>query len=174
MASFNKVCIRVQGGVRTYLGAFGPGLSRSGIKRPGPASGKVPDIDRSQYKIYLDQVDENTYKSPSVKLSELPVKIPGAKPSGWVPPPASIPDLPYFIWRNVDKALPVEHKQNEKFHRFTQISRIEGDIQTLRDDIEGFLNDETVPVVANENTGTITCLGWRAFEIKKWLQLQGF
>ena len=74
----------------------------------------------------------------------------------------------------MDQTLPVQHKESEEFRRFTQVSRIEGDIQKLRADIERFLDDPTIPVVANEVEGTITLIGWRAFELKKFLQLQGF
>ena len=96
------------------------------------------------------------------------------KPSGWTPPPTTIPDLPYFLWRTVDnETLPVEHKTTSEDNlRYTEVSRIEGDLHQLRADLEEFLEDKTV--TANEITGTITILGWRAFEIKKWLQLKGF
>ena len=152
---------------------MGPGLSRTGIKQPN--YGQVPRIDRSQYKNYLKTLEKAASTPDSgIKISNMPRSVPNAKPSGWVPPPTRIPDLPFFVWRNIDQTLPVEHKENQQFHRYTQITKIEGDIEALRAAVENFLDDETIPVVANEVTGTITCLGWRAFELKKWLQFQGF
>ena len=174
MQCVRKICPRdVPRCVRSYIGAMGPGLSKSGIKKPD--LGKVPQIDRSQYKNYLKTVERAASTPDSgIKISNLPRSVPNAMASGWVPPPDTIPDLPYFVWRNIDQTLPVEHKESGNFHRYTQITKIEGDIELLRTAVENFLDDKTIPVVANEVTGTITCLGWRAFELKKWLQLQGF
>ena len=159
---------------RQYIGAAGPGLSRTGIKFP-PKNGQVPRIDRTQYKVYLETLSEPTHRGPGVTVSKLPITaVPNAHPSGWTQPHNQIPDLPYFVWRKLDQTLPVDHKESEEFRRITQISKIEGDIQLLKEDIQIFLEDESIPVVANELLGTITILGWRAFEVKKWLQLQGF
>lgn len=160
---------------RSYIGGISPGLSKSGIKKV-QYNQQVPRIDRSQYQIYLETLAKTpeTPAKSTVTHSTLPQSIPGSMPSGWVPPPQELPDLPYFVWRTVDQTLPVQHKESEEFRRFTQVSRIEGDIQKLRADIERFLDDPTIPVVANEVEGTITLIGWRAFELKKFLQLQGF
>ena len=171
-----NTCLRtVPACTRSYMGAMGPGLSRTGIKKPDKSAGQVPRIDRSQYKNYLETLDQAAATPDSgIKVSTLPRSVPNAMPSGWVPPPTSLPDLPYFVWRNLDQTLPVEHKENSEFNRYTQISKIEGDIEALRAAVEKFLDDDTIPVVASDITGTVTCLGWRAFEIKRWLQLQGF
>ena len=177
-SNFRMLCLQKlsrlsQTCTRSYIGAMSPGLSKSGIKK-AQFNQQVPRINRSQYKIYLETLDKSkAFTDTDVTFSNIP-PVPGALPSGWVPPPQDIPDLPYFVWRNVDKTLPVEHKESEEFRRFTQLSKIEGDIQELKSAIERFLDDSSIPVVANEVQGTVTLIGWRAFEIKKFLQLQGF
>ena len=107
-------CLRQAFFARSYIGYAGPGLSRSNMRRPKRLAERVPNIDRSEYVKYLDRVDRRVKTvaecSEEIRIGDLPSRVPGAMPSGFVAPPKDIPDLPYYIWRRPDdERLPVRH-----------------------------------------------------------------
>uniref|UniRef100_A0A6G1S4D1 Large ribosomal subunit protein mL49 n=1 Tax=Aceria tosichella TaxID=561515 RepID=A0A6G1S4D1_9ACAR len=101
-------------------------------------------------------------------------------PSGFVPPPETQPDLPYFISRTRNYLLPVYYRlHSDPNECVTIVKRIEGDLwqleEDLRNHLESLLADkQRILTSVQETDGRIELRGKWIHQTVDWLYAQGF
>ncbi|XP_059190205.1 mitochondrial ribosomal protein L49 [Centropristis striata] len=128
-------------------------------------------------------VSESTGEYAFVERLIPPSRVPappehaGPTPSGWTPPAASPPSLPYMIRRSRMHNIPVYSDLTHGSRKTTLIRKVEGDIWALEQDVKQFLKKRTgkeLPTQVNEVTMTLTVKGHFHEELKEWLTSKGF
>lgn len=98
-------------------------------------------------------------------------------PSGWRPPAASPPPLPYMVRRSRMHNVPVYSDLTHGNRNMTLIRKVEGDIWALERDVKRHLMEATGrdhPTQVNEVTMTLKVKGRVHEELKSWLLSRGF
>ncbi|KAJ8338006.1 hypothetical protein SKAU_G00369720 [Synaphobranchus kaupii] len=106
-----------------------------------------------------------------------PPKHDGPAPSGWTPPSAVPPDLPYIIRRSRMHNVPVYKDITHGNRIMTLLRKVEGDIWALEKDVKKHLHKLTgkvPPTQVNEVTMIIRVKGDFDKELKEWLIEKGF
>uniref|UniRef100_A0A8C6SKR7 Large ribosomal subunit protein mL49 n=1 Tax=Neogobius melanostomus TaxID=47308 RepID=A0A8C6SKR7_9GOBI len=111
--------------------------------------------------------------------TQVPVPPPhdGPTPSGWCPPPATPPDLPYMIRRSRMHNVPVYRDTTHGNRLITIVRKIEGDIWALEREVRQHLKEVTgteLPTQVNEVSRTLKVKGHFDKELKEWLLKKGF
>lgn len=116
----------------------------------------------------------------------IPIPPPHASyptPSGWVPPAAKIPDLPYYVGRSRNHNLPVYlDKHFFETRLLTRVNRVEGDIWKFKDDLLKHIEPvnkypypiEQHPCQVSEVKRSIRLKGNYVMEVKQFLLQCGF
>lgn len=101
-------------------------------------------------------------------------------PSGFVPPPETPPDLPYFIPRTRNFLLPVYYNlDSDPEECYTTVKQIAGDLwqleEELRDHLEKLKGDrQRILTSVQETDARILFRGRHLHEIVDWLHEKGF
>ncbi|XP_060752155.1 mitochondrial ribosomal protein L49 [Tachysurus vachellii] len=106
-----------------------------------------------------------------------PPKHTGTAPSGWTPPSATPPSLPYMIRRSRMHNIPIYSDIKHGNQKNTVVRRVEGDIWALNKDMKNHLQQLTgrePPTKVNEVTMSIRVKGQFDMELKEWLLKLGF
>ncbi|XP_048853919.1 mitochondrial ribosomal protein L49 [Brienomyrus brachyistius] len=128
-------------------------------------------------------VVESTEEYRYVERLIPPTQIPapplhdGPAPSGWRPPSAVTPDLPYMVRRSRMHNVPVYTDLTHGNRKTTLLRKIEGDIWALEKDVKEYLVQLTgkSPLTqVNEVTMSIRIKGHFDRELKEWLLEKGF
>ncbi|CAL9703557.1 unnamed protein product, partial [Knipowitschia caucasica] len=127
----------------------------------------------------LESTEEYKFVERLIPPSQVPAPPPysGPSPSGWQPPSATPPDLPYSIRRSRMHNIPVYSDITHGNRHMTLIRKVHGDIWALERDVRAFLQQATgkeFPTQVNEVTMTIKIKGQFQQEVKEWLQRKGF
>ncbi|KAJ8405164.1 hypothetical protein AAFF_G00321550 [Aldrovandia affinis] len=126
---------------------------------------------------------ESTEEYKYVERLIPPIQIPtppkhdGPAPSGWTPPSAVPPALPYMIRRSRMHNVPVYTDITRSNRMTTLLRKVEGDIWALEKDVKEHLCQKTgkvPPTQVNEVTRTIRIKGDFDKELKEWLIKKGF
>lgn len=127
----------------------------------------------------IESTEEYHFVERLIPPSRVPDPPPhaGVTPSGWTPPAASPPDLPYMIRRSRMHNIPVYTDLTNSNRKMTLIRKVEGDIWALERDVKEFLKEVTgkeLPTMVNEVTMTLKIKGYYDQELKQWLAGKGF
>lgn len=147
---------------------------------PGPpANPQVPPQTRP-YPGVVESTAEFAFVErliPPSRVPDPPVHPTYPTPSGWSPPRAPDPALPYFVRRSRMHNVPVYRHLRAGTRRTTVLRRIEGDIWALEAELRAFvgqrLGREPLTQV-NEVTGTLRLKGHVDAEVRAWLLQKGF
>ncbi|XP_052423891.1 mitochondrial ribosomal protein L49 [Carassius gibelio] len=128
---------------------------------------------------FVESTEEFRFVERLVPPSRIPAppKHEGPAPSGWTPPSATPPSLPYMIRRSRMHNVPVYSDIKHGNQHSTLLRKIEGDIWALNQDVKEFLlglTGKEPPTQVNEVTGTIRIKGQFDKELKDWLLKKGF
>lgn len=115
---------------------------------------------------------------PKPRKANEPIK---PMPSGYVPPPESPPDLPYFIARTRNYLLPVYYRlHSDPNECVTIIKQAQGDLWQLEEDLRTHLesleaaNKQRIITSVEETEAQILLRGKWLHETVDWLHAQGF
>ncbi|XP_016348918.1 39S ribosomal protein L49, mitochondrial-like [Sinocyclocheilus anshuiensis] len=128
---------------------------------------------------FIESTEEFRFVERLVPPSRIPTppKHEGPAPSGWIPPSATPPSLPYMIRRSRMHNVPVYSDIKHGNQHSTLLRKIEGDIWALNKDVKEFLlglTGKEPPTQVNEITGTIRIKGLFDKELKDRLLKKGF
>lgn len=151
-------------------------------RTPTPAAGLRFVCDaapEAQKAVIVESVEEYKFVERLIPPSMVPAPPPhtGPTPSGWIPPAASPPALPYMIRRSRLHNIPVYSDLTKSSLKTTLIRKVEGDIWALEKDVKQYLKEVTgreLPTQVNEVTMTLKVKGHFDQELKDWLAGKGF
>ncbi|XP_034551870.1 39S ribosomal protein L49, mitochondrial [Notolabrus celidotus] len=158
---------------RTLLGTRGHTASSAGLRcvcsaAPGAAQ-----------PVIVESTDEYRFVERLIPSTRVPTppQHAGPTPSGWTPPAASPPPLPYMIRRSRMHNIPVYTDLTHGNRKTTLVRKVEGDIWALEKDVREHLKEVTgidLPTQVNEVTMTLKVKGHFDVELKQWLAGKGF
>lgn len=163
---------------KALRGAFSP-HSRT----PGPPAVGLRFVCNAapaeKESVILESAEEYKFVERLIPPSRVPAppQHAGPTPSGWSPPAASPPPLPYMIRRSRMHNIPVYTDLTHGSRRTTLVRKVEGDIWALEKDVKQFLKEVTgkeLPTQVNEVTMTLKVKGHFDQELKQWLAGKGF
>ncbi|XP_058876672.1 large ribosomal subunit protein mL49-like [Acipenser ruthenus] len=114
---------------------------------------------------------------PPSRVPEPPKHQQYPTPSGWTPPSAEPPPLPYTVRRSRMHNIPVYTDITHGNRKMTVIRKISGDIWALEQEVKSYLTQLTgkcPPTQVNEVTMSIRVKGYYDTELKAWLTEKGF
>ncbi|KAI1898667.1 hypothetical protein AGOR_G00074740 [Albula goreensis] len=155
------------------------GLIAIQLQRHGPRVRMVSGMTAERNSSIVESTEEYKYVERLIPPTQIPTppKHDGPAPSGWTPPSAVPPDLPYMIRRSRMHNVPV-YKDITHGNRITTLVRkVEGDIWALEKDVKEHLCQMTgkvPPTQVNEVTRCIRVKGDFDKELKDWLIKKGF
>ena len=148
------------------------------LRPPGPvavrlmsvaAGGQSPAPEAAEeYSLFVERL------IPPTRVP-VPPQRPGT--SGWAPPAAVPPPLPYMVRRSRMHNIPVYTDISHGNRKTTVVRRVEGDIWALDAAVRELLKRVTGAersTQVNEVTGSLRVRGHYDKEIKEWLLQQGF
>lgn len=103
-----------------------------------------------------------------------------ALPSGFIPPPETPPDLPYFVPRTRNYLLPVYYKlHNDPEECYTMIKLVSGDLWKLAEDVRIHLESldeckQKILTGVQETDARIMFRGRWVHQVVDWLHNKGF
>jgi len=103
-----------------------------------------------------------------------------ALPSGFVPPPETYPDLPYFVPRTRNYLLPVYYFVNkDPTQNMTVIKQVSGELWKLEEDLRTHLekisgSKKRILSAVLETDAMVTFRGRHVHQVVEWLYAQGF
>ncbi|XP_062283609.1 mitochondrial ribosomal protein L49 [Scomber scombrus] len=129
--------------------------------------------------VIVESAEEYKFVERLIPPSRVPAppQHTGPAPSGWSPPPASPPALPYMIRRSRMHNIPVYTDMTNGNRTTTLIRKVEGDIWALEKNVKQYLKELTgkeLPTQVNEVTMTLKVKGHFDKELKEWLTSKGF
>lgn len=101
-------------------------------------------------------------------------------PSGYVPPPETPPDLPYFVARTRNHLLPVYYSLHSDPNKCaTIVKQVTGDLWKLEEDLRNHLealndNKRRILTSVQETDERILFRGRHIHQVVDWLHAQGF
>ncbi|XP_018584425.1 large ribosomal subunit protein mL49 [Scleropages formosus] len=129
--------------------------------------------------VIVESTEEYKYVERLIPPTQIPTPPhrDGPAPSGWTPPSAVPPALPYMIRRSRMHNIPVYTDITNSTRKTTLVRKIEGDIWALEKDVKEYLEQLTgkvPPTSVNEVTRSIRIKGHYDKELKDWLLKKGF
>ncbi|XP_069036478.1 large ribosomal subunit protein mL49 [Lepisosteus oculatus] len=163
-------------GLRVAYRCFNSARSRSGV---GVQTRAFCSSAREQFSPAVESTEEYKYVERLIPPTRVPPppKHTGPTPSGWVPPPALPPALPYMVRRSRMHNVPVYTDITHGNRKTTVLRKIEGDIWALEKDVKAHLaclTGKSPPTQVNEVTRSIRVKGHFDEELKSWLVEKGF
>lgn len=101
-------------------------------------------------------------------------------PSGFIPPPETPPDLPYFVARTRNYILPIYYKlHSDPEMCFTFVNQVTGDLWKLEEDLRLHLenlneNKRRILTSVHETDGRVLFRGKHLHQVADWLHSKGF
>lgn len=139
---------------------------------------KVRDITNPELWAYVERLQRiQIAPLPGTRKANEQVK---PMPSGYVPPPESPPDLPYFVMRTRNYLLPVYyHLDDEPDKCYTTVTKVSGDLWKFEQDVRTFLQSlghykRRILSSVHETDGTVSFRGKHLHEVVDWLHEKGF
>ncbi|XP_063364757.1 large ribosomal subunit protein mL49 [Cydia amplana] len=134
--------------------------------------------EQYEYEIVKNPA-EWTYVERLLPFETIPEVQPKANyPSGWVPPKDEALELPYFISRTKNHALPIYLLTTFKGGRkITMIKKIDGDIWQMNDEVKEFLEEKMkryVETRVHELGRFIEVKGDYVNDLRDWAHSKGF
>ncbi|MBN3289369.1 RM49 protein, partial [Polypterus senegalus] len=169
-------CARMKNGIK-ILKATG-NFSRVGAKMQ--ANYCVSASSSQTYPGITESTEEYKYVERLIPPSSVPTPPKHDQyptPSGWRPPAAVPPALPYMVRRSRMHNVPVYSDITHGNRKMTIVRKIEGDIWALEKDLKDFLTHTsgTTPLMqVNEVNMSIRIKGSFDKDLKSWLLEKGF
>ncbi|XP_068452876.1 large ribosomal subunit protein mL49-like [Clinocottus analis] len=155
------------------------------VRSPGPPASAVGlrflcnAAPKETKRVTLESTEEYKFVERLIPPSRVPSppQHTGPSPSGWTPPAATPPDLPYMIRRSRMHNIPVYTDVTNGSRKTTLVRKVEGDIWALEKDVKHYLKEVTgkeLPTQVNEVTMTLKVKGHFDSELKEWFASKGF